>query len=101
MFGFVGNVDRYNKSLCEIFAFLECYAAISGNSLPMFRYKLWTPNSRFRQNRHLKMGLIGCPETSVRSYHYSLRNSPEESSSDLSIYVYVVCTVPFLTSRIM
>ena len=27
-----------------------------------------------------KMGLIGCPETSVRNYHYSLRNNPEEHS---------------------
>ena len=24
------------------------------------------------------MGQIGCPETSVRNYHYSLRNNPEE-----------------------
>jgi hypothetical protein len=31
----------------------------------------------------LKMRTIGCPETSVRNYHYSLRNSPEESSSHL------------------
>jgi hypothetical protein len=27
------------------------------------------------------MGPIGCPETSVRNYHYSLRNKPEECSS--------------------
>jgi len=27
------------------------------------------------------MGLIGCPETSVRNYHYSLRNNAEERSS--------------------
>ena len=26
----------------------------------------------------LKMGRIGCPETSVRNYHYSLRNNLEE-----------------------
>jgi hypothetical protein len=26
---------------------------------------------------------IGCPETSVRNYHYTLRNSPEDSSSQL------------------
>ena len=31
----------------------------------------------------LKMGPIGCPETSVRNYHYSLRNNPEEYSSHL------------------
>ena len=27
------------------------------------------------------MGPVGCPETSVRYYHYSLRNCPEERSS--------------------
>jgi hypothetical protein len=31
----------------------------------------------------LKMGPIGCPETSVRNHHYSLRNKPEERSSQL------------------
>jgi len=29
------------------------------------------------------MRSIGCPETSVRNYHYLLRNSPEERSSHL------------------
>ena len=29
------------------------------------------------------MGLINCPETSVRNYHCSLRNDPEERSSHL------------------
>jgi hypothetical protein len=31
----------------------------------------------------VKMGPISCPETSVRNYHYSLRNNPEERSSQL------------------
>ena len=31
----------------------------------------------------LRMGLIGCPETSVRNYHYSLGNSQEEHSFQL------------------
>jgi hypothetical protein len=30
-----------------------------------------------------KKGPMGCPETSVRNYHYSLRNNPEERSSHL------------------
>ena len=30
----------------------------------------------------LKMGPIGCPETSVRNYHYSLRNNSEERISN-------------------
>jgi len=29
------------------------------------------------------MGPIGCPETSVRNYHYSVCNSPEEHISHL------------------
>ena len=32
---------------------------------------------------HMKMGQIGCVETSVRNCHYSLRNSLEERSSEL------------------
>jgi len=31
----------------------------------------------------LKMGPIGCPETSVKNYHYMLRNNPEERISHL------------------
>ena len=30
-----------------------------------------------------KMGPIGCPETSVRNYHYTLRNNPEERLKSL------------------
>jgi hypothetical protein len=36
----------------------------------------------------LNMETIGCPETSVRNYHYSLRNDPEERSSLLLYYLY-------------
>jgi len=32
------------------------------------------------------MGPIGCPEMSVRNYHYSLRNNPEERSSKFKCY---------------
>ena len=31
----------------------------------------------------LKMGLIGCPKTSVRNYHYLLHNNPEKRGSHL------------------
>jgi hypothetical protein len=48
-----------------------------GNSLPTFRDNLsvlsWP----------LKMGTICCPETSVRNYHHTLRNFPEERRSHL------------------
>ena len=33
----------------------------------------------------LKMGLLGCPETSVRNYHYTLRNNPVELISYCSL----------------
>jgi hypothetical protein len=46
----------------EICALLRYYAASGGNSLPM---------------------LIVCPETSVRNYHCTLRNIPEDSLSYL------------------
>jgi hypothetical protein len=33
------------------------------------------------------MGPIGCPETSVRNCHYTLRNNPEERGSQLKACV--------------
>jgi hypothetical protein len=44
-----------------------------GQKIALFRLDSWP----------LKMGPIGCPETSVRNYHYSLRNNSEERSSHL------------------
>jgi hypothetical protein len=36
--------------------------------------------------RPLKMGPIGCPESSVRNLHYVLRNDPEERGSPVLVY---------------
>ena len=58
--------------MLENCALLRYYVVRSGNSLPMLP-----------RIKNLKMGQIGCPETSVRNYHYSLCKSPEDSSSDL------------------
>jgi hypothetical protein len=58
-------------------ALLVYYAANSGNSLPTFRDNISALSLGQRR------GPIGCPETSVRNYHCSLRNSPEERSSHL------------------
>jgi len=38
-------------------------------------------NSQLFYSLHLKMWPTGRPETSVRKYHYTLRNNPEERSS--------------------
>jgi len=53
----------------------------SGNSLLTFWDILSIPSSRVNNSRPLKMIPIGCAKTSVRNYHYSLCNSPEEYSS--------------------
>ena len=39
------------------------------------------PQGSRNKKRLLKMGMIGCPETSVRNCHYLLRNYPEQCSS--------------------
>jgi len=57
--------------------------------LLMFRYNLPVPFSEGQESKSSvfvdswppQMGPMGCPETSVRNYHYSLRNIPEEHSS--------------------
>jgi hypothetical protein len=65
------------------------YAACSGNSLPPFllqTYRSHIQGSRIQEHSWpLKMGPIGCPETSVRNCHYTLRNMPEECSSPILI----------------
>jgi len=37
----------------------------------------------YEESWPLKIGPRGCPETSVRNYHFSLSNDPEERSSPL------------------
>ena len=68
----------------------------SGSSLPTFGEKL-SPilngqeiqeQTRIREEKEkeygpLKIGPVGCPETSVRNYHYTLRNIAEERRSQL------------------
>ena len=49
--------------------------------LPTFRDNLSVPS--FLDSLLLKIGEIGCPETSIRYDHYSLCNNPEERSSQL------------------
>jgi len=57
---------------------------VAVNLLPTFRDSPSTPSfSGSRILDPLKMGPIGCPETSVRNHSYSLRNNPEEFSSHL------------------
>jgi hypothetical protein len=59
----------------EKYVFLGYYAAYAGNFLTMFQDNLSVPS--------LKMGPIGCPETSVRNYHHTIRHESEERRSQL------------------
>jgi len=66
------------------------YAARSVNYLPTFRDNLSVPSSRtLKVGPTLKMEPIGCPETSVNIYHYSLRDSPEECSFHVHLAVNI------------
>jgi hypothetical protein len=72
-------------------ALLDSYAASSGNSLLTFEDNLSiTPKDGIDrlsgsswQDQALKLGPTGCPETSVKNYHYSLHKSPEDGSPHL------------------
>jgi hypothetical protein len=61
--------------LPENYILLGCYAARSGNLLPTFRDNLSLHPQRLR---------IQKSGTSLRNYHYSLRNNPEEQFSSTS-----------------
>jgi len=47
------------------------------------------------------MGPIGCPKTLVRNYHYSLRNNPEQRSSQHPYRMYAVSPLQQLTVLIL
>ena len=55
------------------------------NFSPIFKTRKFGPILKVRI---LKMRLIGCPETSVGNYHYSLRNNAEECSAYLTNVAY-------------
>jgi len=76
--GFCGEVD-------ENCVLLDCYETSSGSYLPTFRDNLSVPSSGS------KMGPIGCPGKSVRNYHYSLRNNPEDHSSHMYMHLASTC----------
>ena len=66
---FLWKLDQnkfYKEGNC---ALLGYYTANCGNLLPTFWDNLSTPSWP------LKMGPIGCPETSARNYRYSLHNN--------------------------
>jgi hypothetical protein len=81
-------VSGFRREAPEICALLGYYAASSGKFLPTFRNNLSVPSSGLKNWILLRMGPICCPETSERTYHYSLRNNPEERSSQMVVFLY-------------
>jgi hypothetical protein len=65
-------VSGFPREVAENLALLGYYVANSGNFLLTFPDNLSVPSS---------VGEIGCPETSVRNYHYLPRNNPEGRGS--------------------
>jgi hypothetical protein len=83
------KISGFRCEVDENCTLLGCYAASSGNFLPTFRDNLSVPSSGAQNSKGIldywtvKMGQRGFPETSAINYHYSLRNNPEERSSNL------------------
>jgi hypothetical protein len=50
------------------------------NILSTALYRVMTQRVVVISSRRFRWRLISCPETSVRNYHYSLCNNPEEHS---------------------
>jgi hypothetical protein len=86
-------ISGFRCEVHEVCAVLHYHIGSSVNFLPTFRGKLSVPSSKAKkstecssseseeQYKPLKMGSIGCPESSVRNYHYFLRNNPVEGVS--------------------
>jgi hypothetical protein len=66
LYNFTGQPQWYLRSSVKL-----CSA---GMVIPYRRF-----GTTYRAHRH--MGLIGCPETSVRNYHHTLRNTSEARRS--------------------
>jgi hypothetical protein len=66
-------ISGFRLDIDEICALLGYYAALNDNPLPMFRDNV---SVQFSWNSlPLKMGPTRCPETSVKVYHSTLRNT--------------------------
>ena len=73
-------ISGLRREVDENCALLVYYAASIGNFWRTFRDKL---SVRYSGVNPWRLDPTGCPETSVRNYHYWLRNNPEERSYQL------------------
>ena len=73
-------ISGLRREVDENCALLGFYALSTGNFLPMSRGNLSVPSSGFQYERK-EMGPFGCPEASVRNYHYSPFHNPQKRRS--------------------
>ena len=80
------EISCFHRGVNEVFALLGCYAALIGSTLLMFQDSYQRFGMAYLSHIHglvfldcltLKMGPIGCPETSVYYSQSALRNTPE------------------------
>jgi hypothetical protein len=100
-------ISDFRSEADENCTLLHYYPGSSGNFLPLLWNNLSVPSLRFKNSKvffnswTMKMGPIGCPEMSVRNYHYWLRNNPEECSSQLKTKLMPVSLEIWCTTFIM
>jgi hypothetical protein len=77
-----GMISSFRHEVDDYCVLLAYDAAGDRYFLPTFLENLTVPSSRVKNP--LKMGPLGCRETSTINYHYSLRNDSEERISLLT-----------------
>jgi hypothetical protein len=80
-------ISGFRRAVDEICALLGCCAPSIGSSVSTFRDNLSVRSSRVKTSKTswpLKMGPIGTPETSVKDYHSTLPNIPEQCRSQFT-----------------
>ena len=98
-------ISGFRRDVNENCALLGYCTASSGNFLPTFRDNSSFPSTGSKNPKSLKnpleMGPIGCPETSVRNYHYLLHNNPVERNwPALGSYVTLIWLQTFIMSSV-
>jgi hypothetical protein len=78
----LSGISGFLRDVDEICALLAYHRAYSGNSLPMFGDKISVPCSRVNKFLSLLVGLVVSPETSVRNFQPTLRNTPKNAISN-------------------
>jgi hypothetical protein len=81
-------ISSFRRNAGEVCALVGYSAAQNGNYLTTFPNNRSVPSSMINKCNKRTVP-IGCPETSVRNYHYSLRNIPEQRKSSHFVWLFV------------